>query len=358
MKPINLVLCVGAALVLAVGLPGCATPANEARAPATSEPPPAVVPGTGSETDPVLGVFRGTERPSEVDRFEGWLGRRVAYVLDYVGAAAPRAKDPWAGIDDPGDRCLRWGHHRQHLVLSVAILPNDRLTLRGGAAGDYDEHWLRFGRALVANGCADAVLRLGWEFNGRFYPWAAGGHEHDFAAYWRRIVANLRRVEGQEFTYEWSVLAGNANADAEAAYPGDEVVDFIGLDAYDTSRFSDPEDRWQDQLERTYGLRWHAQFAADHDKPLSFSEWGVVVRPGDDLGGGDAPLYIERMIDWIRAHDVAHAIYFDVDAGDAAHRISTSRFPKASAAFRRLAVVLAGAPVPPSAAADGSSRAP
>lgn len=354
MKLINLVLSLGAVGLLLGVLVGCASEPSDASGASSTT---AVV-GEPAPGAAILGVFRGTERPGEVAAFEAWIGRRVGFVLDYVGAAELGASKPWAGIDDPAERCQQWEGYRDQLVLSVAMLPTSQQTLRRGAAGEYDAHWRRFGRGLVANGCAGAVLRLGWEFNGRFYPWAAGGREAEFAAYWRRIVTTLRGVPGQSFTYEWSVLAGNANADVEAAYPGDDVVDLIGLDAYDTSTFTSPEERWADQLDRTYGLRWHAAFAASHRKRMAFSEWGVVVRPGDELGGGDAPLYIERMIDWIDRHDVAHAIYFDVDARDAAHRISNDRFPRASAVFRRRAVELAGAVVSASEDAIGRRPAP
>ena len=171
------------------------------------------------------------------------------------------------------------------------------------------------------------------------------GNQAAFVAYWRRIVERIRAVDGQAFRFDWSVLGGNTNADVEAAYPGDDVVDIIGLDAYDTSESTEPEARWSDQLDRPYGLRWHAKFASDHGKVMSFPEWGVTVRPDDDLGGGDAPAYIASMIDWITSHDVVYAIYFDFDANDAAHRLSDGQFPRAAAILRERAAELAGAPV-------------
>lgn len=340
MKLVNLGSRVALVAVLVLGALGCAS--SSSVAPPTSSS----MTSSAMPVAPVgpLGVFSGTERPDLVDDFERWLGHRVGYALDYLGAAAAGA-DPWAGIDDPSQRCAAWARDRRHLVLSVAILPSGRQRLGAGAKGDYDAHWDKFGAGMVSAGCADATLRLGWEFNGLFYPWAAGGQEAAYAAYWRRIVERLRAVPGSSFAFDWSVLAGNANADVEAAYPGDDVVDIISLDAYDTSQLRTPDDRWEDQLDRPYGLRWHEQFAARHRKRLAFSEWGVVVRPNDSLGGGDAPAYIEHMIDWIRSHDVAYAIYFDVDARDAAHRLSKGRFPQAAAAFRRRAVELAGSAV-------------
>ncbi len=288
-----------------------------------------------------LGVYRGAGRLDRVQEFERLLGAQVRYVLDFVGRAPRNDKRPWQGIEDPSARCAPWAATRYQLVLSVAMVPNERFTLDRGAAGDYDNHWRSFARSMIKAGCADAIVRLGWEFNGRFFPWAAAGREQQFVQYWRRIVSILRSVPGQEFRYDWCVLAGKEGTDVEAAYPGDDVVDFIGLDAYDTSTFSAEDDRRADQESRAYGLAWHADFAAARGKPMSFPEWGLTVRRDDHLGGGDSPSYVEFMLTWIADHNIAYAVYFDFDAQDAAHRISSGRFPRSSKVFLENAGALA-----------------
>ena len=333
-----------AALALAAGPPG---DGGSMAAPTTTDPAARRPPST-TVTIPrrppagPLGVFVGTEQLDEVAAFERWLGRPVGWVLDYVGRGRGGGPEAWVGIDDPRDRCAAWVNQHRQVVLSVAMLPSESHSLRRGARGDYDHHWRRFGERLVGGGCGDWVLRVGWEFNGRFYPWAAGGREDEFVAYWRRIVDVLRSVDGQQFRFDWTALAGNANADVEAAYPGDDYVDIIGLDAYDTSTVTDPEDRWKDLVERPYGLQWHVDFAARHGKPVAFPEWGVTVRKGDDLGGGDSALYTQRMLDWVEAHDPIYAIYFDFDAVDAAHKLSSGQFPEAGAVLRRWAATVDG----------------
>jgi hypothetical protein len=283
-------------------------------------------------------VFRGSGRADLVSEYESWLGRPVGHTLDFVGRAPTTSTTPWANIDDPSWWCNQWKASSSQLVLSVAPLPNTNFTLAAGARGDYDAHWRAFGQSMVANGCADTILRLGWEFNGKFYPWAAGGQEANFAAYWRRIVSALRTVSGQRFVFDWTPLAGNVNANVEAAYPGDAYVDIIGLDAYDTSTVStaDSVGRWNDQVSRPYGLQWQTNFATAHGKPMSLPEWGLTVRPGDALGGGDNPSYITKMWQWISAHDYLYTSYFEVDASDASHRLMTTQFPRSSAEFRRL----------------------
>jgi hypothetical protein len=280
---------------------------------------------------PPLGVYRGSS-PAEVAEFEEWLGRPVPYALEFWG------RDPhWAKIDDPSWVVDRWSESGRSVIYSIALLPSDRYTLEAGASGAYDQHWRSFGRTFVDRGAGDAILRLGWEFNGQFYPWAAGGEEEAFAAYWRRVVDVLRSIPGADFQFDWTALGGNTNADVEGAYPGDDYVDFIGLDAYDNSSVaSSPEDRWIDIRDRTYGLAWHRDFAAAHGKPMTFPEWGLTVRSGDNLGGGDNAYFIERMHEWLSTNDVAYAAYFEFSARDAEHRLMTGDLPAGTEAFRRL----------------------
>jgi len=283
-----------------------------------------------------LGVFRGSGSATQVADYEQWLGHPVNYVLDYVGQVSDGEPDLWKYIDNPGWWCRAWNGSGHTPVFSVAILPNHWVTLEAGAGGTYDAHWRTFASAMIAAGCSGAILRLGWEFNGTFYPWAAGGHEAAFAAYWRHIVDATRSVGGH-FRFDWCPLAGNINANVGAAYPGDGYVDYIGLDAYDESPVhTSPQDRWNDEVDHTYGLAWHASFAARHNKPMTFPEWGVSVRTNDNLGGGDNPYYINQMYHWITSHPVAYALYFEVNATDASHRLMTTEFPNSATEFRKM----------------------
>ena len=307
-----------------------APPATAPRVPPT--PPPSGDLGFG------FGVYRGSGAADEVAAYERWIGRPVTHVVDFVGGAGEESKNPWKSIDDPSWWCNRWRDTGRKVVYSVAILPDDRLTLEAGAQGSYNDHWRRFGEVMVQRGCGDPILRLGWEFNGRYYPWAAGGKETAFAEYWRQIVNTLRSVEGTAFTFEWSPIAGNYNADVDAAYPGDPFVDIVGLSSYDTSPLDSPDvdQRWHYRLNEPIGLLWHRNFSTRHGKPMSYPEWGLTVRPGDDLGGDDNPRYIESMYEWFSENNVEYASYFETDADDAAHRLDSDQFPQSRDVFLSL----------------------
>lgn len=277
-----------------------------------------------------FGVFRGSGKPGEVALYEDWLGRPITHVLDFIGRSST---EPWKVIDDPSWWCARWRDVDRTLILSVAMLPSTAYSLGRGATGDYNAHWQRFASGLVRGGLGDCVIRLGWEFNGRFYPWAAGGNEAQFASYWRRIHKAMRSA-GFTGKFDWCPLAGNTGADVEACYPGDAYVDVVGLDAYDTAKAGlTGQERWNHQRTRRIGLDWHRYFAEDHGKPRSFPEWGVTTRPHDSLGGGDNAAYITNMLGHVTLPDVAYHSYFEVDAPDGAHRLMLGQFPNARAAL-------------------------
>jgi len=276
-----------------------------------------------------LGVYRGSD-PAAVDAYERWLGAQVEYVLDYTGRG-----DDWRKISDPSWVAGLWADTGRHLVLSVAALPSEDYTLEAGARGEYDDYWRSFAEVMVAQDQGDAVLRIGWEFNGPFYPWAAKGKEEAFAEYWRRIVDVVRSVPGTAFTFDWCPLSGYGDsANLERAYPGDDYVDYIGSDVYDVTHVGEsPQLRWRDIRDEPYGLVWQAEFAEQHEKPLTYPEWGVARRLEDDTGGGDDAFFIREMFHWMQRHPPAYAIYFEYLSSVSDHRLMTGQFPQSAKAF-------------------------
>ena len=62
---------------------------------------------------------------------------------------------------------------------------------------------------------------------------------------------------------------------ADLAYPGDDVVDYIGLDVYDFKYEGSPEERWETlYMKAPFGLEWHRDFAARHGKLMSYPGMG------------------------------------------------------------------------------------
>ncbi len=170
---------------------------------------------------------------------------------------------------------------------------------RAGRPGAYDQYFTTLARNLVSDGEANAILRLGWEFNGYWYPWyvqtldrrrqfrhVLAAHRHHHAG--RRRPAVQVPVERHERQHQHGLLA-------VPVYPGDAYVDYIGTDNYDDfwgTPFT-PAAAWSNQLTQQWGLNWLASFAAAHGKPIAIPEWSVEYRD-DGHGLGDDPSFIDQ----------------------------------------------------------------
>lgn len=310
-----------------------------------------------------LGLFQNNLTQTSAATYEKWLGRNVDTVLQFFGSDVPDkvtgiTPPPFTAIDSATWWCTPWAGSRYHQVVSLAILPRDGVSLKEGANGAYNAHWVKFAQNAVNKGCGDVTLRLGWEFNGGFYNWTIwpekGGSATDYAAYYRNIVNSIRSVPGANFTFDWCPLAGKVTSTVtqsvvEQAYPGDAYVDYIGLDTYDgSSKYynatsKDYASAWNERLTQPLGLNWQKAFALSHNKPVTYPEWGVTKRANDDTGGGDNPTFIQNMYNWFNGlpssggASLAYAVYFDVHAQDGDHQLSpTTAFPNSSAKFQSL----------------------
>ena len=208
------------------------------------------------------------------------------------------------------------------------------LTVKGTPLADVADgmHDAEFEAAATAISEAqpNAVIRLGWEMNLASMAWFAGGQEADYVKAFRRVVGIFRR-HSSRFKYDWCPGWGPQDSPADLAYPGDDVVDYVGLDVYDFKYDGSARERWDKfYLNAPFGLQWHKEFAARHRKAMSYPEWGVG-------NFGDNPFFIGQMHDWLMrsASEIAYAAYFDVD-GLWPTQIDNNQFPESQKLFRRL----------------------
>jgi hypothetical protein len=228
------------------------------------------------------------------------------------------------------------------MIWGVPILPSSGgYSLATGATGAYNHYFVTLAQGLVAGGQGSSIIRLAWEFNGSWMPWAAGGQAGNFIAYWRQIVTAMRSVPGANFKFEWNPTDGDQGVGNLANYyPGNNYVDLIGLDVYDISWGSYPGVAAEFSTIETepYGLDWLASFAAQQGKPMTLPEWGLgwgdsdngapVSDPGSETSGGDDPTFINDMAAWIASHEVYEATLWDVSSS----LVSPSSNPNALAA--------------------------
>jgi beta-mannanase len=178
-----------------------------------------------------------------------------------------------------------------------------------------------------------AVIRLAHEANDTGSPYALGTSVTDLGlwrAFWRRTVLAMRSVPGAHFLFDWCINAYWRPIPLQEWYPGDDVVDIIGIDAYD-SGVPMGQNRWTRIYNQRDGIGTVLRFAAAHGKPVSVPEWGLSPAGGNSLGGGDDPHYVDQMAGVVRTNPVAYQAYFFSQASGAL--LFTS--PASLSAYRR-----------------------
>jgi hypothetical protein len=258
---------------------------------------------------------------STLQRFERIVSRDFNCVLVYNNSSPSWAgwEDPWFLTDrDPRYEWAKWatapGTSRQ-LIITNNLFPGEldgSDWLEAGASGAYEDHARSLARNLVAAGLGDAVIRLADEANATAEPDALGTTKRSlklWVAFWRRTALAMRSVPGAHFQFDWCVNAYWRPIPLNTWYPGNDVVNIIGIDAYDGG-VPVGQSRWTRLYNQADGIREVLRFAAAHGKPVSIPEWGLL-RPGPaTLGGGADPAYIDDIAGVVRNNPVAYQSYF------------------------------------------------
>jgi beta-mannanase len=258
----------------------------------------------------------------EAQAFSALIGRDVNCVLTYNDVADTWAnwEKPWLIYhNDPNQNWAKWtaAAPGRQMIISESLFPKSENTTNwrdAGARGDYDEHARQLARNLIAYGQGNAVIRLAHEANGDWYADNIGNSGDDYRRWvqlWRRTVLAMKSVPGAHFTFDWCVNAAYRAIPLASYYPGDDVVDIVGVDAYDSGipNNDDGASRWSAIYSRRGGIGDVVDFAKAHDKPLSIPEWGVAPASQSYSGGDDAD-YVNGVARVVRDNDVAYQAYF------------------------------------------------
>ncbi|MFC5217189.1 glycoside hydrolase family 26 protein [Streptomyces coerulescens] len=327
------VVVASAALASGTALADDITSRPDPRRPAPTASPPPPGGAHSPQGAPAFGAYlhygaAGVQRMQELSRWLGGQEPRVGHT--YLPG------DRWDNIEGAHGFLDSWAEWRRAkadrmLVLNVPMMehneenvpdPAVRGLLRHAAAGAFDEHFAVLAERLVDLGVPDTVIVLGWEMNGTTYTHRCGPDPDSWKQYWRRIVEVMRSVEGQRFRFDFAPSRGTDAIPWPECYPGDDVVDIIGMDAYDQPHGVG----FDEQVSEPYGLRHHVEFARWHGKPISYPEWGLF-RNGDNV------TYMLRMLAWMDEHKPLYNTITDY----CPHGVwLCSENPRASALYRAL----------------------
>lgn len=266
----------------------------------------------GEVASPAYGAYVHYWGPTGVNRMKGlskWLG---GYELRVGRTYLPG--DTWSNIEALPTYLDKWAEWRRAkddrlFVLNVPMLERNeaklsdvevRKLLRRGAAGEFDKHFLALANRLLELKVPDTILVPGWEMNGVTYTHRCGPDPVSWKAYWRRIVKVMRSVPGQKFRFDFSPNRGMDNIPWTECYPGDDVVDILGMDSYDQPAGM----TFDEEISEPYGLQHQVDFARAHGKPISYPEWGL-------FRNGDNAAYTLRMLAWMDQHKPLYATFSD-----------------------------------------------
>ncbi len=218
--------------------------------------------------------------------------------------------------------------------------------------------------ASIAAGSQDSVIRaqaLGLKSTGipmilifHHEPEVSTGYgtAADFVAAFRHYVAVVRGQGATNISFGL-VLTPYTFNNPSAWYPGDDVVDWIGTDAYNTANCNGNGNAWRSLA--TAGAAFY-KWAAPHGKPLMLAEWGSAEDPSDP--GHKAQWFTDAeatLASWPAVKAVA---YFDQTGATCDWHINSSA--SSLSAFRALAhsPVANGAPTARLLTSVGTGAAP
>jgi hypothetical protein len=216
--------------------PGTDPPARRVAPDPTSEA--RAVPAIPREGPLAWGIYQilwsGRAFTENLDREIERLGR-PDYVTFFRDLVRPYPREICAAILERGAIPIismelhRWGEPEGN-------------ELRRIADGAYDDYFARYARDARESE-QDVWFRFAFEMNGDWFTW---GHQPEtFKIAWRRIHEIFRREGARNVVWVWSpnAISGpdTPSNGIEAYWPGDALVDVIGLDGYN---FGDGHSEW------------------------------------------------------------------------------------------------------------------
>ena len=280
------------------------------------------------------GVYLPSATPDSVSAFGTWRGAPVDVATVWPNQSS------WSDITDATWLYQRWHGTSETLAIGEPMLPENvpGVSLQACGDGAYNSYWKQFGTNISAYGLGKSIIRLGWEFNGNWYPWQAS-NPATWVKCWQQIVTSARAT-APGLQWDWNVNRGVSAglADPTQAYPGDAYVNTIGVDSYDMWPPATSAANWNVQLNGSQGLNYWLAFAKAHGKKFAVPEWGNVMprpaSPGTNAGADD-PAYVNYMLRFFQANaaNIAWESNFQGAATGGSYGTGT-QVPSAAAAYK------------------------
>jgi beta-mannanase len=225
------------------------------------------------------------DHPSDGQTINGWLGRPLDVLGTTITLSAYWIPSFPSSV---------------HVSAAVPMLtipgwdPYNVFDMGKAASGGYDTYYRSMATALVKGPAKVLSVRFGWEMNGNWYPWSAGGpggvnnNHSNYIDTFRRMTNIFRSIIPGvkiEFctNYAFNPTFSNASGTPLDYWPGNEYVDIISMDFYQSNNGGE----WSNtQSKGTYNLDWLVSFAKSHGCKVGLSEWGAAHDDGSFISDG------------------------------------------------------------------------
>lgn len=126
-------------------------------------------------------------------------------------------------------------------------------------------------------------LRFNWEMNGHWFPWSErvnGNQPGEFVLAWRHVHDIFVEVGAQNVTWVWCPNVANQNTiPLESLYPGNEYVDWLCVDGYNSGTHPLLPDRWR-SFEELFEETYFALGSLSPNKPIMIAETASTEKGG------------------------------------------------------------------------------
>lgn len=220
------------------------------------------------------------------------------------------------------------------------------------ANGEFDSYLTQQANAIAAH-TPDCYLSTFNEFNGDWFPQYAGWNPTVWIQMFRHVAVLCKNANSRfkivwapswQFMPTWGNGNPNAPTDLASYWPGDDVVDFVGLDWY-YGQGNTLDEVWNASMSHVWGAKSISDFGAARNKRAVYPEWG--------LWSVDSPDWITRCFNFFNETNAEAVCYFNID-WDGAHHLG--QHPNSAARYGALFTTVppvTEVPVPPTPSTPG-----
>jgi beta-mannanase len=274
---------------------------------------------TGAFVSYEHGFLWPTQVEQDIKQFTNMTGKGL---FEYsVGSTIYWGQDPWMINGSLSYAPL----FKEGLIKAIQIIifpstedRSDNLTVADIAQGK-DDSYIETIAGEVKNFTYPVFIRFGAEMNinqGQLFSF--GENPSTFIDAWRRFVDVFREQGASNAVFVWNpnwcdIWNGHP---ASQYYPGDEYVDYVGIDMYQETPTTDPEI----QISNLYQEYSNA-------KPILICEWGVNWI-GENFSDIDRAAYMTKFFDAIeKRNDIVGISYWYIALGDMDFTFNSTDLP-------------------------------